>query len=339
MAGSWKTPLILILAVAAIKAQGQFSSTSLLPTLTTAIPSATSSVVTGPQQRPVQDNLPSTATGPTGQGTSGSNGQGAPQGQRSPQSSGTQQGTEGGGPPGAHGGGAEAAGGNDGEKPKSPFMYMPSFSMAVVSVVGYSIIAAVALVQACKNRSWYFLIVPQGAIVDMVGGVARCIAVMDPKVMVAFMVQTMVFNMIPTLLGIGVIMTFTRVIWWITPNEKRNKSVLKTPPHALSLIWASAFAIPDMVKAVASFLGKPKGHNERPNPTSMFNRIQSVSLVVQFFAIACWTLWALRYMHISKYWLMSGEVIEKKGRKLGWVCFFAGCLVSVSNYTPSQTIK
>lgn len=341
MASSWKKTFILIIAVgAAVRAQGQLSASSVLPGPATATASAISPVATGPQQRPVQGTGPPVAGGLTESGGPGSSGQGAGPASVSPPSAGGPQGKGGAGPPGAHGGGqpgmegppggAEAAAGGAGmQRPQSPFIYVPSFSMAVIAIVGYMIISYMTLAQCFTHRSWYLLILPQAALADLVGATARCFAVLNPKSKVAFMVQMMTFSIVPVFLGITAIMTFTRVIWWITPDDKRNKSTLKTPPQAISIIWAGAYVIPDIVKAISSFLGKPKSHDERPNPASLLNRLQSISLVVQFFAIACWTLWALRYMHKSKFWLLSREVIERKGRRLGWVCFISGVLLSV----------
>jgi len=42
-------------------------------------------------------------------------------------------------------------------------------------------------------------------------------------------------------------------------------------------------------------------------------------------------------MHVSRRWMMSAEVIEKKGRRLGWVCVVAGAVLSVC-HLPDQPL-
>lgn len=250
-----------------------------------------------------------------------------------------------GSPPGAGGPPGEAAGGAAPpsmppgmEKPKSPFIYIPSFSMAVAGSVAYLIISYVTLMQVFRYKSWYFFLVPQAALMDAVGTIARTHATLhlSMKPGTEFIMQMMLLSAIPSLVGIINIMSFTRVIWWMTPDEKRTKQVLKVAPNVMSLFWAGFAVIPDMAKAPASILGKPKGHDERPNPTSIWERITSVCLVVQFFAFFCWTLWAVRYMLISRRWMMSGDVIEKRGRRLGWACVVAGVFVCVSTLNSSN---
>jgi hypothetical protein len=357
MAGLWKTIFILVLATGvAVRAQGGVSVSppsfsriqSSPPSQAAATPSSIPSAA-GPQLRPDQDGPPPVAAGLPGVGFPGSNGQGAvPASQGMSPRPGGQGGMGGPGAPGQNGTGMRGmegmegmGGGAPGGKPKSPFIYMPSFSMAVAAAVGYAVISFITLVQCFKHKTWFFLLVPQAALADLVGAVARSHAVLHPKAMIFFIIQQMTFGMIPSLLGIMTIMTFTRVIWWITPDDNRNKSTLKSPPHAISLLWAGVSVIPDMIKGVASFLGKPKGEmkemkpdvkpdpKDMPNPGSLYNRMQSICLIVQFFVFLCWTLWALRFMLMSRRWLMSGEVIEKRGRRLGWVCVAVGVLISV----------
>jgi hypothetical protein len=137
------------------------------------------------------------------------------------------------------------------------------------------------------------------------------------------------FQIAPSLLGISLFFTFTRIIWWVTPNEKRTRNVLWFPVHKISFFWTLFFAIPDMTKAIISNMEKPE-KGKPPNPASLFNRIQQICLAIQFFVVVLWTLWAARLMRVSRKWVISGEAEDKNWRALGWACVASSTLLSVS---------
>jgi hypothetical protein len=244
---------------------------------------------------------------------------------------------------GAHGGpggigGTGAAGapggpggpGGAGKVAHSPFMYTPSFSIAVAAAMVFVISCTTTTVQVFHNKTWYFLLLLQAALADVVAAVARCYSILNTKSMIAFAIQMMGFKIAPSLLAISIIFTFTRIIWWVTPNEKRSRKVLLFPVHKISFFWTLFFAIPDGTKGILSQLSRP-GPGKRPNPTSVFNRIQQICLTAQFFVMVLWTLWATRLMRMSRKWVISGEAEDKNWRALGWACIAASTILSVSS--------
>jgi len=114
----------------------------------------------------------------------------------------------------------------------------------------------------------------------------------------------------------------TRVIWWVTPNERRNVQTLKAPPMMMSLMWCGIFTIADLGKAVSQHLFKPT------DPMGM--KIQEIGQLIQFFILSGFFLWALRFMTISRRWLIASECQEARWRKLGWT------VVSVSGLLATR---
>jgi hypothetical protein len=208
-------------------------------------------------------------------------------------------------------------------------MYQPSFSISVGAAIVFIISTAVTTAQLFAYKTWYFALILQAAIIDVVASAARCHAVLNPQSKTAFIIQMMGFQIAPSMVGIVIFFTFTRVIWWVTPNDKRTRKVIGFPVHLISFCWTLLFALPDVVKAVASNVNKPP-EGKPPNPTSMGNRIQQICLAVNFFVIALWTLWAIRFMRMSRRWVISGEAEDKDWRALGWACIGGGVLLSVS---------
>jgi hypothetical protein len=245
------------------------------------------------------------------------------QGSVAQQGTGVAQGTaqyqSGGGPPGAAGGAAY-----------SLWTFTPSFSAAVGATVFYLIVSVATSVQLVQYRNWYLQLVPNAAIACAVAAALRVHAALHPSVQIAYIIQQMIFQIVPTLLAVMTVVTFSRVVWWVTPDEKRNRRALGLPPHTLSAVWAGMLFFPDVFKAVAGTLGKPKPHSA-PDPAFLLNRVQSVAWIVQFFVIASWTMWALRFMAKSRKWLIAVDAMEMRWRKLGWTCVACGVLLSVSS--------
>jgi hypothetical protein len=210
-------------------------------------------------------------------------------------------------------------------------MYSPSFSIAVAAAMVFVISCTTTTVQIFHNKTWYFLLLLQAALADVVAAVARCYSILNTKSMVAFAIQMMGFKIAPSLLAISIIFTFTRIIWWVTPNEKRTRKVLLFPVHKVSFFWTIFFAVPDMAKGILSQLSRP-GPGKRPNPTSVFNRIQQICLTAQFFVMVLWTLWAARLMRISRKWVISGEAEDKNWRALGLACIASSTILSVGSH-------
>jgi hypothetical protein len=177
-------------------------------------------------------------------------------------------------------------------------------------------------------RNWHLQLVPKAALAAVVASTVRVHAVLHPSQQLAYLVQQTIFQAVPTLLGVATVVTFSRLVWWVAPDDKRNRSTLGLPPALLSTVWAGMLFVPDVVKAVGGLLGRPKP-GAAPNPASLLNRAQSVAWLAQFFFIAGWALWALRFMGMSRRWLIGVDAVEARWRRLGWTCVACGALLSV----------
>jgi hypothetical protein len=242
-------------------------------------------------------------------------------------------GPPGGGPPGAEGHGGppgEGGGPPGGGHERGPFAYKPSFSAAVGFAILYLILSLVTFKQLFAYKTWYFMLLPQAALGGFVGSVVRALIVAAPKAagMSAMMAQMIAWQLPPSLLGIVAIFTFTRVVWWACPDERRTRRVLGVPPRHMSLCWSGLFVVPDMAKGIVGNFSRPK-EGERPDPAGLLNRVQSGLWALQFFLFAAWMLWALRFMVISRRWPTAVDAAEKRWRQLGWATVSVGVLLSV----------
>jgi hypothetical protein len=178
----------------------------------------------------------------------------------------------GGGPPG---------GGHPGRAGYSLWSFTPSFSAAIFGTTFYLLTAIATSIQLVHYRTWYLQLVPKAAIGAATAAAVRVHSVLHPSAQLAFIIQQTIFQVVPTLLGVMTIVTFSRLVWWIAPGGKRKQSTLLLPPSMLSATWAGLLFIPDAVKAVGGTLGRPKP-GTAPDPASLLNRAQSVAWATQF---------------------------------------------------------
>lgn len=191
-----------------------------------------------------------------------------------------------------------------------------------------------------KYKTWYLNLIPQSTLMSVISMIARThaiIVVKEQGATGAFMVHMIISAIAPTLLNFANIFTFTRIMWWgkcinssshkalltseVTPNDKRNAATLWGPPRQMSLCWGLAVMIPDITKMV--------GQKAFKQGDISGVRLQTIGQMVQAFVITMFFVMTLRFMVISRRWLVNGECEEKNWRALGWVTVTIGGLMAV----------
>lgn len=90
------------------------------------------------------------------------------------------------------------------------------------------------------------------------------------------------------------------------------------------MCWGFATMIPDIAKMVGQRAINPSNPMD---PTSL--RVQTVGQQIQFLAVMGFFIVSLRFMVISKRWMIHGECEEKRWRSLGWVTVTIAGLMAV----------
>jgi RTA1 like protein len=215
------------------------------------------------------------------------------------------------------------------QEPMNLFGYEASFSMAVLGAIVHIVLALILIFQIKRSKAWYFGLLPQGAVAGIIGSVARIHAILHPGVMTPFVVQKVALSMEPSMVCLAIMFTHTRIIWLVTPNDKRNARVLGVPSNWITCIWGFAIILPDMVKGVVSQLGTP-AKGQKPNPHSIYHRVESICGVLQIVAIAAYTIWAANFMRKSASWHPYDAMVKRRNwRLLGWIDVAASVIVTV----------
>ena len=171
------------------------------------------------------------------------------------------------------------------------------------------LLGAILSVQLIRTRSWYFNLIPQAAFVETAGMIARTHSTLHLSNLTAFAIQMFGITTIPaSLTAIGTIFTFTRLIWWVTPNDKLNMQNVGVPVKWVSAIWAGMSIGCDIAKAV--------GMNLRTIPFAP--KIQLIGTVVQTFVFAGFAIFTTRFMIRAQRWAVNGDAQSKSWENLGW---------------------
>jgi hypothetical protein len=154
----------------------------------------------------------------------------------------------------------------------SLWTFTPSFSAAVFATSFYLLVSIASFIQLLHYRDWYLQLTPKAAIGAAFAGAVHVHAVLHPSVQTAYIIQQTIFQIMPSQLGAMAVVTFSRVILWVAPDEKRNRAMLGLPPSMISAVWAGALFVPDVFKVVGGALGRPRT-GVQPDPTTLLNRV------------------------------------------------------------------
>lgn len=186
--------------------------------------------------------------------------------------------------------------------------------------MAFLIISIIIHVQIFKSKAWFIMVAAHASLMAVVVCMLRLHASLHPKEQQAYIIYMTISGIVGALLAVLIIMTFTRIIWLVTPNDKRTFKELGVPPRAMSLFWGGLLIITDMIKIIAQTMGKPKDPHAKPDPKSSFARTQTIAIILQFFVVVGFTIWTLSFMMRSRRWILHPEVHNRNWRTLGWSC-------------------
>ena len=221
-------------------------------------------------------------------------------------------------------------------KPNPIFFYEPDYSIAVGAVAVFFISFCLHAVALFTFKSWYFMVLAQAPLIDVVAAVARVFAVTHPGEMTPYVINMMCWSIPVSLVGIGLIFTSTRFILWVTPLDRLNVGTLLVSPIHISAIWGMLFVFPDIAKGVTAQMGKPK-EGKHPNSTDIFHRIEATAGSFQFVFFGLFTLWFIRFMTISKNFAVPIEISSRPWRRFGWIIVVGNLLLTVCILYTTRT--
>jgi len=150
--------------------------------------------------------------------------------------------------------------------------------------------------------------------------IARTHSTLHLSNVTAFAIQLFGTMIVPgSITAIATIFTFTRLMWWVTPNDKRNMQQIGLPVKWVSAIWAGM--------SIGCDIAKGLGMNV--HTISFASKIQLIGMVVQVFVFAGFAIFASRFMIRAQRWAVNGNAESKSWEKLGWTIVAAMTVLTV----------
>ena len=137
-------------------------------------------------------------------------------------------------------------------------------------------------------------------------------------------------------------MTFGRIVYWATPENRRSVRYLWIPARYITLFFVSFDILSFLVKAIGvlvmiAHLNKnDQSEEDRKNALTMTYDILRVGFIMQLIVFGTFMLIAFKFMFSSKNWRFDWpERGSGKWRKMAWTVVAAAFLIFVSRITTA----
>lgn len=132
-------------------------------------------------------------------------------------------------------------------------------------------------------------------------------------------------------------MTFGRLIYWVTPENRRGFRQVWVPARFITIIFTSLDMLSFSIQCIGIFflIAKLSNSNQTPNQQNQSIKtaydILRVGFIMQNVVFGVFTIVAVRFMFASKAWKFDWPGNgSNKWRTLGWAVVTAALLIFVS---------
>ncbi|KAL2266676.1 hypothetical protein VTJ83DRAFT_6028 [Remersonia thermophila] len=208
--------------------------------------------------------------------------------------------------------------GGPNDAPVIIYGYTPSFALALVATILFSLYFIVHLFQVVRHRTLYFVTFPIGLAFEIVGYIARCLsAKVNPYNLIYFILQYFFIVTAPVFLAAGIYAVLSALIHRIPGGH--SFSIL--PPKIILWFFITSDVIATITQICGAALIGVKQKN-REDPTTA-NNILLGGLAYQVFAIGCFILLSVSFLWRGRKAIRG----EGKGLILFVAAFFVATLL------------
>jgi len=215
------------------------------------------------------------------------------------------------------------------------YPYNPSFVSAVVAIVMFFLSFSLTLFYLFKKKTWFFFWMLDAVLMMLVGTVTRAMSIKDEDNPHYYIVSYLLIMLCPSVAAAACYMAFGRVIFHVTPPERRNFKNLWLPARFITPIFVTL----DIIGFLIMFIGlggmaaSVASDDIKSDPVKLKDTVDNarsalkVGLVLQLGMFIVFTLLALRFMMVSKRW--RNQWPDAKWRKFAFVICAACFLLLV----------
>ncbi|KAF9775577.1 hypothetical protein IL306_006318 [Fusarium sp. DS 682] len=177
---------------------------------------------------------------------------------------------------------------------ESIWMYDPSFPLAVVGAVVYSLIfLVIAYLTLIKYRAWYFIVVVIGSAIEVAAYNLRIHSIQNQSEITPFVLTLTYTVLAPVLIAAGNYLLISRLIVAVLPPSRHR--ILKIPGHRLTPIFVACDVVAFLIQGSGS--GIASSDNWQGEMERIGVKVLIVGLVFQLVAFSLF-LCVFRRFHV-----------------------------------------
>jgi len=212
------------------------------------------------------------------------------------------------------------------------YPYKPNFISAVIAIIMFVFSFSFTLYYFVKKKTWFFFCMVDACLMMLIGTITRAMSIKDQDNDILYIVSYLTIMLCPSVAAAACYMAFGRVVYHVTPEERRNFKNLWVPARFITPI----FVILDIIGFLIMFIGlggmaaSVTNDDIKSDPKKLKSTVDNalialkVGLVLQLICFLIFTLLASRFIMVSKRW--RNQWPDAKWRKFALVicaaCFF-----------------
>ncbi|MCJ1416414.1 hypothetical protein MMC32_002749 [Xylographa parallela] len=215
------------------------------------------------------------------------------------------------------------------------FGYSPSMPMAWIGGVVFTLSALVHTFQYFKHRAWYLYLMMLGIFMEVFGYWTRVIAIRNPNNNAAVFMTFLLTTLAPSFLAAGCYMSFGRIIYWVTPENRRGFRQIWVPARFITIIFTTLDMLSFSVQCIGIFflIGKLSNQSQTADQQTQAVKttydILRVGFIMQNVVFGVFMLVAFRFMFASKAWKFDWpEAGSNRWRSAGWAIVAAAFMIA-----------
>ena len=213
------------------------------------------------------------------------------------------------------------------------FGYNASMPMAWIGGVVTSLLFLVHLFQVFHYRGYYLYLFILGIVLEVLGYWIRVLAIREPNNVGAVAMSYMFITIAPSFIAATCYMTYSRIIYWVCPEEKRTLRDTGVPVGWITTIFISLDLTGFAIACMGVFVYIANTSKSDMTPEQQRQVPYGFLKVAFFWQIALFvifTMATLRFMYSSKTFKYDWPNGSKEWRKIAWTNFGTMAIISVS---------
>lgn len=230
----------------------------------------------------------------------------------------------------------------------SMFGYNASMPMAWIGGVIMSILFLVHLYQVFRYRGYYLYLFMFGIVLQVSGYWTRVVAIKQPDNVGAVAMTYLLITIAPSFIATTAYMTYGRIIYWVSPAEKRTVRYTWVPARWVTTTFVSLDCCALFISCVGIFVfisNENKSGLTDAQKRDIPYQILKVAFFWQIAVFFLFTVASFRFMFSSKSFKYDWPNGSAEWRKLAWVNTGSMFIITVSpplssiHVTPSDLVS